>query len=371
MQYLSKKGHRADLDLEQLPYIEQRRIIVRYVRYLFEDMKQPAHEIANKLAALQFELKSSCRSISVFSDPTVSLARRGTKPSARAESIRKEQRKRMPVTIDMIQWLRPSYWRHCAASSCATETRSAFDDRMTYVGIILAFAFLWRISQYVLSADCPDHAILTEDINIFMNDGTVRFPWEMKEQDPTQVKSILFVSRSSKNDRAGRGRYMYLQRKSASESELLETVAQWCKESGVQRGDPLLCRYCCGRRKLLHSKMVNTALKVMAASFGYASVAFAFSSHSLRIGGATSMIAAGVNRERVRVLGGWAEGGCDEIYELNTPLDDNALSISSSCFQLLTAKDVDALLPPAKRSMLAARLQSPVGTVGSRGGRTF
>ena len=59
--------------------------------------------------------------------------------------------------------------------------------------------------------------------------------------------------------------------------------------------------------------MVNTALKIMASAFGFESIAFAFSSHSLRIGGATTMRAAGADKERVRILGGWAEGGCDEI----------------------------------------------------------
>ena len=103
--------------------------------------------------------------------------------------------------------------------------------------------------------------------------------------------------------------------------------------------------------------MVNTSLKVMAAAFGYESLAFAFSSHSLRIGGATTMISAGVEKERVRRLGGWAEGGCEEIYELSNPLDDNALSINSTCFQLLTSADVDKLLPPEKRSLLPNRLK--------------
>ena len=70
------------------------------------------------------------------------------------------------------------------------------------------------------------------------------------------------------------------------------------------------------------------------------------------------MIAAGVEKERVRVAGGWSEGGCDEIYELNNPLDDNALSIRRTCFELLTAAHVDKLLPPAQRMLLQDRLKA-------------
>ena len=352
--FLALKKYPERLQLDNLPTEEQRRLVVRFIRYLFEEMHLPAHDIATKLSALQFKLKSTCRDINIFSDPTIALARKGTLPSARAESLRKSKRKRMPVTLDMTQWHRGQYWRYPASKQ---DERSAIDDRMTYIGVVLAFAFLWRISQYVLDSQCADHAIMTEDINIFMRDKSVRFPWEMRGQDPKQVVAMLFVSHSSKNDKAGRGAYLYLQRKSPSESELLETVVEWCIESGVQKGDPLLCRYCQGRRKLLTRQMVNTSLKVMAAAFGYESLAFAFSSHSLRIGGATTMISAGVEKERVRRLGGWAEGGCEEIYELSNPLDDNALSINSTCYQLLTSADVDKLLPPEKRSLLPNRLK--------------
>ena len=333
--------------LHALPMQQQRRLVVRYIRHLFECAASAA-SIGVKLAALAFALKVAGKDVAVFDDPTVALARRAILPNAREESLRRERRKRMPVTFDMTEWARVHYWRDAAG---VKDERAAADDRMTYIGIVLAFAFLWRVSQYVLDSQVQ-HAIMAEDVNFFLYDKTVRCPWEMAGMNPARVESILFVSRSSKNDKAGRGKYMYLQRKSPSESQLLETVVQWCSESGVRRGDPLLCRWYNGKRKLLTRKMVNNALKVMAAAFGYDTVAFAFSSHSLRIGGATSMMAAGVDKERVRIAGGWAEGGCDEIYELANPLDDNALSIASSCFRLLTVSDVEKMLPPAKRALL-------------------
>ena len=360
-EYLRVKRHPADLDLAVLPVEEQRRIIVRFIRYLLEEKKESADQVALRLVTLQFELKTTCKDIAIFSDATIALARKGMQPSAREKSKKREQRARAPVTKDILLGSKHRFWRY---SSSPKDAREAMDDRMTYVGLELAFAFLWRISQYVLDSQCAEHALMCEDVNIFMLDGTVRFPWEMRDEDAKKVERILFVSRSSKNDKGGRGQYMYLQRKSEDEIELLEMVAQWCKESGVRQGDPLLCRYFNGRRKKLTRKMINTSLKVIAASFGLQSVAFAFSSHSLRIGGATSMIAAGADPERVRRLGGWAEGGCAEIYELATPLDDNALSISSTCFKVLTLAEVMAMIPPAKRAMMQRRLVPVRGTVG-------
>lgn len=354
LEYLLATNNPGDLDFRSISKDKQLRLIIRYIRYLDEVKHEVWEGITAKLETLKFRFKTSLIDVSVFDEPAVAMARKVTKPSAREMSLRKEERKRMPVTQDMLRGTKERYWRYAKTPA---DERAAMDDRMTYVGNNVGFAFLWRVSQYVLDASCRAHALMTEDINIFMKDGTVRFPWEMGDQDVAQVVRVLFVSRSSKNDKAGRGQYMYLQRKSADESELLEVIVQWCKESGVQKGDPFLCRYFDGRRKMLTRKMINTSLKEIATVFGFSSVAFAFSSHSLRIGGATTMIAAGADKERVRRLGGWAaDGCCDEIYELATPLDDNALSIRSTCFRVLTAEEVHALLPPKKRALLADRL---------------
>lgn len=362
VEYLRAKGHPQDLDLGTLAREEQRRIIVRFIRYLLEEKKETADQVALRLVTLQFELKTTCKDIAIFADATVALARKGMQPSAREKSKKREQRARAPVTKDILLGSKHRFWRYAAAPK---DARAAMDDRMTYVGLELAFVFLWRISQYVLDSECAEHAIMCEDVTFFMRDGTVRFPWEMGGQDPKKVDMILFVTRSSKNDKGGRGQYMYLRRNSADEIELLEMVAQWCKESGVQKGDPLLCRYFNGRRKKLTRRMVNTSLKVIAASFGFESVAFAFSSHSLRIGGATSMIAAGVDPEKVRRLGGWAEGGCAEIYELRNPLlTDNALSLTSTAFEVLSLEQVMTMIPPTRRALMQHRLVPTRGTVG-------
>lgn len=144
----------------------------------------------------------------------------------------------------MLRSSKARYWRYTVNKA---DERAAIDDRMTYIGNNVGFAFLWLISQYVLDSVCKAHALITDDINLFMRDGSVRFPWEMGDQDTEQVDRILFVSRSSKNDKAERGSTCI------EESELVDVIVECCKESGVQSGDLFLFRYYAGRRKLLNT----------------------------------------------------------------------------------------------------------------------
>ena len=88
--------------------------------------------------------------------------------------------------------------------------------------------------------------------------------------------------------------------------------------------------------------MVSTALKVVATSFGFDSVHF--TPHGLRIGAATSSKAKG-DRQFVKETAGWSETSNNDLrYEHGTPLDDNALSISRTCFSILTAEQVKTMM---------------------------
>lgn len=276
----------------------------------------------------------------------VELARKSTQPTARERSLLKEKRKRLPVTLDMLEWLRNYLWKPLET----IPVRQTCDDRMTFVGVVLAFAFLWRVSQYVCDSSCASHAIQSEDVLIIPYVGSPVQVYSASTLNPAQVKSILFVVRSSKSDRSGRGQYVYLQRNTPREETLLTTIVEWLQTAGHIQGDPLMCRRVPGNtiRKLLTRKMVSSALKAMATAHGYEEVAFAFTPHSLRIGGATSMINHGKTKDQVRRIAGWAPGtGNEEIYELDTPLDDNAMSVPSNCFQLLEASQLANIIPPS------------------------
>jgi len=110
--------------------------------------------------------------------------------------------------------------------------------------------------------------------------------------------------------------------------------------------------------------MVSTALKVVATAFGFDAVHFA--PHGLRIGAATAGKAKG-GREFVQETAGWdKDSGNDLRYEHGTPLDDNALSISRTCFSILTAEQVKTMMsvtaqPTQSINTLPVRRRSALG----------
>ena len=109
--------------------------------------------------------------------------------------------------------------------------------------------------------------------------------------------------------------------------------------------------------------MINEGLKAVATAMGFNTMMFAFSSHSLRIGGATSLISSGASRDSVKRVGGWADGSnCDNIYYANTALDAGALSIERMGFiDHLTVDEVKLLVPTALLRTLATPEYAPLG----------
>ena len=129
--------------------------------------------------------------------------------------------------------------------------------------------------------------------------------WEVKATDKEEVECVLFVLRSSKT---GEERYLDLGRPSEVESRTVDDVIEWAEVSRVGKGDPFLSRWAMGKnhqwsRKLLTRAMMNTTLKGLAKQAGFASVGFAFTTHSLRIGGASSMVHKGKARDAVKRIG--------------------------------------------------------------------
>jgi len=331
--FKQKYGYEKTLGLEDLPLNTQRIVLVKFIRHLHESHVSTS-VIGSTVASLQFLMKVHCQSVKVFSDPTIQLARKATLPSQRSESLRKEQSRRYPVTLDMLIWLRKDYF-----------VNGDIDDKMTYLGCILAFTFIWRISQYVSDNSVDEHAVLAEDVRFKLVTGEIKRPWELKSVTKSRVESVVFVIRSNKQ-RGNETQYLYLGRKSTQEVQLLEDLIEWCHISGVKEGQPFMSRYATKNTRVTHKrltrKMVSTALKVVASSFGFDAVHF--TPHGLRIGAATSAKAK-AGRQLVQETAGWSkESNNDLRYELGTPMDDNALSISRTHFSVLTADQVKSMM---------------------------
>ena len=140
------------------------------------------------------------------------------------------------------------------------------------------------------------------------------------------------------------GRLLFINRDPAPESSFIDLLVYWVQIAQlIDEHDPFLSRYQLhnGRllRKKLHRRMISEALKVMADHFGLDRLEF--SSHSLRIGGATAAAIGGISDAVVKRIGGWSlNSESHQGYSRATQHDHGPLSIMLSQSNQLTVDGV-------------------------------
>ena len=367
---------RKDLGLDKNPYLERissddrRRIIVLFIFHLHEHEKKHCGGIDGIMCAVAFCFKSHPHCTEVFKDPTVRLAKAGC--ASRERNVEKEVKaRRLPVTYDMIQYLELALWHGHEVPGFTTH------DKMAFVGIILAFHFMLRCSEYVFECtkegrSDPSHALLANDVEFITATGLRYKPGELRALNIplASIMHVRLIIRSSKTDKNGkRGRNLIISRRGTEEAHLIQILYEWVFLSGIgtNADDPFLSRYKVhhgkNKRLILLRKTVNTQLKTMAVFFGFDDVYF--SSHSLRIGGATTMAAGGSSRERIKRIADWAaDSNSDLLYARSNGKDGGTLTIVDSCTsfvtdsewdQLLTSFDVRNMVPVVRHSTFEQR----------------
>ena len=372
MTFLQTKG----IDVQPGPYLVSvamdtvRQLLVLFVWYMFYQLKKSSSVVDQAFSAVSYFFKVSCHDNTIFTDDaTIKLAKRSVRLEEKRDPNRRDKKVRLPVTFDMIKYLESVLWSGILD----------VDKRMAYVGIVLAFHFMLRVSEYVYHYDedgskDPSHALMANDVVFITNGGKRLRPWELRSSRTffSAIKHVLLIVRDSKADQFGKGRNLFISRGGAEEIHLMSIVYDWAIESEVVEGDPFLCRYkqTTSRgysRKLLPRSEVNKALKGMATYFGFDAVFF--STHCLRIGGATTMIAGGGSREDVQRIAGWASD-CDLIYEVLTPMDSGTFAVIDACTladsccdilsedeakRILTSTDVLMMIPIARSRVQISR----------------
>jgi hypothetical protein len=297
--------------------------------------------IKRTLQALRHELVKNSYDISVFSDPTLLLARKATREPARVLHKARRARQRLPVTFDILFWLRDYL-----------QSTNDIDDLMTYCGTLLSYNFMLRCSEYCHTPDAP-HAVLCEDVSFITYSGATLTPADIGRlalSSAAEISDIIIDLCSSKADRDGKGRRLTISRANGpTDRNFIDTLYTFTVRAAHKfPDDPFLSRYRGHRRKKLHRGMVNNALKFAARHFGIDELYF--STHSLRIGGATAGAAGGRSRSSLCRLGGWSElSASDALYRHTTPQDRGILSLVDEGSHLLSTRDLRSMVPSLHR----------------------
>lgn len=320
---------------------EFRRILIWFLYHLAVELKYTESQVNTTLQALQHSLRLDGLSLSAFHDSAVTFARKATREDARTKNIKRSLRRRLPVTFDMLDYLEE-----------LLLSRGTLDDHMILCGLLLGFHFMLRASEYCKDGD-GYHALRVGDIIFLTRDSQVFHPCDAQWPSipPSEVVCAIFDLRSSKADKIGRGRHLYLDRTGPAESRFLSRLIFWSRLAQFTSPDQYFLSHASrynGKRKHLTRRMITATLKRMALHFGFDEVFF--SSHSLRIGGHSCGTAANLPNPQLTRIAGWL-GDSETLYRSNVP-DRGVLSALHSHsldtkVTLLSSHDVRRMIPTA------------------------
>ena len=138
-QFLDQHDLHQYIDLSPAGSDDFRRILIWFLHFCAVDLKLSESKVQTTIQALQYALKTDGYSLNVFRDDSVKLARAAVKNDPRVTHARRTRKRRLPVTFDMLFYL----------EDLLLQSHHT-DDWMTYLGILMAFHFMLRVSEYCL-----------------------------------------------------------------------------------------------------------------------------------------------------------------------------------------------------------------------------
>ncbi len=267
-------------------------IVLDFMGYYFLDKQFRPTTISTYLSAIKFLLKTSGVDISFFSAPVVSAARTGMCVLFRQNVLKSDERT-MPITVDFIVSAISLF------GNCGHPQR-----RVVVVAMVLAFTCLFRSCEYVGKFRVKGRDVLFEfrvpgSVNIFVP-SCDRF---MSGFSKSNLCGVLIHNEAAKNDPEGEGYRFHYPRQVFSVDvafDVVEILFDWAVEAQLAAGDPFLSFR---REWKLSYSTFQKAIKNVAKHLGLDPDRY--STHSLRIGGATVMAAAGLPDYIIQLIGRW------------------------------------------------------------------
>jgi len=216
------------------------------------------------------------------------------------QQITEKDTKTLPLTAGMISFIVNNLYNGNSIKSLAI--RSACQ---------VGYSCLMRIGEYVKVSNKVHHHLLSNDVQFIFDssvlgespvyiDSHLIFISNCKREDCT---GIIFTIRHRKNDKGGSGQSIPFEKQQNSEDlafDLIGNMFDWANVAKPLKNAPFFSD---NSGWNLTQDLINKACKEVALHFGFNSDLF--STHSLRIGGASALAAANCTDYLIQILGGW------------------------------------------------------------------
>jgi len=325
-----------------IPYPTQ--LVILFYVWLREVRKVQPGTAASYISAVRFMIKNSGIDDKCFDHAMLGVTKTGGELLYRGDHPEVESKK-LPITCGMI----------LEGKKCFSNS---IEDQMEQLATEMAYTGLLRFSEYAdTRKPGTQHFIRADDVQFTVtNKATGRITKVSGSRAHTTspedtLHSVTFTVPSAKNDKFGTGhRFTYetLQTDdTVSAFDIARDMFKFAKRAKPRSADPFLSID--GRTQIRYDKFSAT-LKRMVTIQGFDPEKF--STHSLRIGGATALAAAGVPDSTIQTLGRWKSLAFLEYIRTSIATLQRAL-LSMINPSTVTTRDIEELHPagtkPASR----------------------
>jgi hypothetical protein len=352
-----RPGSLPDSDFDStLSQEELRNLLIAFVHYLHVEHALSPSAIKTTMAGLRHAFRSRLFNITAFEDKMVLAARTAVSKAARPSAA--PRGKKAPITLEMLRQL----------------PQRLPSQRMVRIGMLLGFFNLMRASEIARSWK-SSHTIRAKDVEFEIGDFTATpqmvpahalgvLPW-------SSVRAVRITLRTTKTMREGQTIPSWFSTLTAAQRSqgqlcLVRELWDWVQEAHYQSPHDIFMSYTPGRgtRHELTYETLRVAVQGLASALGFDPSRYG--THSLRIGGATALHAAGASATTLMQAGQWRTLPVACQYPQRTShAFDRQLQLLQQPTTVST-RDIHMSLPPRPSGS-----PQPVPPRGSSGHRTF
>ena len=202
-----------------------------------------------------------------------------------------------------------------------------------------------------------DHFLRCQDVSFLFSgvddDSTVTsycsHDKSLSLMDCSRLTGMSYFVRSAKNDKVGRGNQYHVERRTVSNTTSFDVVLDaclWAQSAAYNHEDDPFLSMGGAKPWFLGYDILNNYIKSIAVAFGFDPKFF--STHSVRIGGASILAAAGMPAYSIQLMGRW-KSSAFMLYIFRS------VELMNTCFKALSDASVFSNSDFVKRNPQALR----------------
>lgn len=296
-EFLSIREYERDLGIN--PFSYQVTVLLSFIAHLYGE-QQVSHRTAGVyLSGLRhwFRQKFLRDFDECFDEPIISQARSSLQYLAVRDDSLEADKKTLPFACDMIVF---------AGAIHLKKGPHTLANEGIYVCMVISFCCLMRRCEIFVTA--ANHYLRGQDVIFGVSVNGIEkdiYPRDAYKYDLSACCNSAITVHSAKNDWTGEGHRMFFTARDpeavALGFDLVLVMFAWAQRARPRNDDAFLT-YNKGKEFISYTE-VSKVIKEVAQEFGFAPVHYHM--HSLRVGGASTLAAAGHPSHYIQKMGRW------------------------------------------------------------------